>query len=71
MLTHIKTYVSTFQGLVKLTLLALRETIRYVKINAKQCRIYRVLLNDELEVPFQYFDPLLEIYQENEHEYVD
>lgn len=56
------------QGLVKLTILPLRENIRYIKLNAQQCRIYRILFNDDIELDFQYADPTLDIYQENEHE---
>lgn len=33
----------------------------FVKLNAKQCRIYRLRLEDVYEAPFQYFDPFLHI----------
>ena len=48
------------QGFVELTLLPLKE-FRHIYINAKQTRIYKITLNDNLELPFQYCDPTLEI----------
>ncbi|PBC31457.1 Transcription initiation factor TFIID subunit [Apis cerana cerana] len=52
-----------YNGFVELTIVPLRDTLRLVKLNAKQCRIYRVCLNDTYEAPFQYFDPFLDICQ--------
>lgn len=51
------------QGFVELTIVPLRDNLRHIKLNAKQCRIYRVCLNDTFEAPFQYFDPFLDICQ--------
>ena len=56
-------YWTFFQGVVELTILPLRDTLRSIRLNAKQCRIYKVYLNDNHEVPFQYFDPFLDISQ--------
>lgn len=42
----------------------IRETLRYIKLNAKQCRIYRVMLNDTYEAQFHYFDPFIDICQD-------
>lgn len=50
-------------GCVELTVVPLRDSLRIIKINAKQCRIYKVLLNDQYEAHFQYFDPFLDICQ--------
>ncbi|KAI4499551.1 hypothetical protein M0802_005447 [Mischocyttarus mexicanus] len=50
-------------GFVELTIVPLRDTLRLVRLNAKQCRIYRVCLNESYEAPFQYFDPFLDICQ--------
>lgn len=50
-------------GFVELTVVPLRDNLRIVKLNAKQCRIYRVLLNDHYEAHFQYFDPFLDVCQ--------
>jgi hypothetical protein len=33
------------------------------RLNAKQCKIYKVCLNGNLEASFQYFDPTLEVVQ--------
>ncbi|CAH1119125.1 unnamed protein product [Phaedon cochleariae] len=50
-------------GFVELTVVPLRDNLRMVKLNAKQCRIYRVSLNDHYEAHFQYFDPFLDVCQ--------
>ncbi|CAH0555152.1 unnamed protein product [Brassicogethes aeneus] len=50
-------------GFVELTIVPLRDNLRIIKLNAKQCRIYRVLLNDTYEAHFQYFDPFLNVCQ--------
>lgn len=55
--------INNFQGFVELTLIPLKDNLRFIKLNAKQCRIYRVCLNDTYEAPFQYFDPFLDICQ--------
>lgn len=51
------------QGFVELTVVPLCNNLRHVKLNAKQCRIYRVVLNEKYEAQFQYFDPFLDICQ--------
>lgn len=53
-------------GFVELTIVPTREGLRTIRLNAKQCRIYRVVLNDTHEAPFQYFDPFLDICQTDE-----
>nr|CAD7424617.1 unnamed protein product [Timema monikensis] len=55
--------LSYTMGFVELTIVPLKDNLRTIKLNAKQCRIYRVLLNDSFEAPFQYFDPFLDICQ--------
>lgn len=40
-----------------------KENLRLIRLNAKQCRIYRILLNDVCEAEFFYFDPFLDICQ--------
>ncbi|EZA62441.1 Transcription initiation factor TFIID subunit [Ooceraea biroi] len=62
-LTGISFQRKSIIGFVELTIIPLRDTLRLVKLNAKQCRIYRVCLNDTYEAPFQYFDPFLDICQ--------
>lgn len=52
-----------FKGFVELTVVPIRDTLRIIKVNAKQCRIYKVLLNDQFEAHFQYFDPFLDVCQ--------
>ncbi|CAH0692502.1 unnamed protein product [Chilo suppressalis] len=50
-------------GFVELTVVPLKDNLRYIRLNAKQCRIYRVCLNDQYEANFQYCDPFLDICQ--------
>ncbi|XP_065359365.1 transcription initiation factor TFIID subunit 2 [Calliphora vicina] len=50
-------------GAVELTIVPTKENLRIIRLNAKQCRIYRVLLNDVCEADFVYFDPFLDICQ--------
>ncbi|XP_061529597.1 transcription initiation factor TFIID subunit 2 isoform X1 [Phycodurus eques] len=47
-------------GYVELTILPTVANLNRIKLNSKQCRIYRVRIND-LEAPFIYNDPTLEV----------
>jgi len=51
--------------MVELTIIPLKNNLNFIKLNAKQCRIYRVTVNENIEVPFQYFDPFIDITQDN------
>ncbi|KAK0171350.1 hypothetical protein PV328_009091 [Microctonus aethiopoides] len=62
-LTGISFQRKSIIGFVELTIVPLRDNLRIVKLNARQCRIYRVSLNDSVEAPFQYFDSFLDICQ--------
>lgn len=62
-LTGINIQRQSIIGFVELTIAPLRDNLRNIKLNAKQCRIYRVIINDAFEAPFQYFDPFLDICQ--------
>ncbi len=59
-LTGINFHTRSIIGFVELTLLPARDNLKHVRLNAKQLRIYRVAL-DDVEAPFQYFDPTLEV----------
>ena len=48
---------------VELTIVPSKDNLKYIRLNAKQLRIYRVCLNETVEVSFQYFDPTLEVCQ--------
>lgn len=48
------------QGYVELTVFPTVVNLNRIKLNSKQCRIYRVRVND-LEAPFIYNDPTLEV----------
>ncbi|XP_046544224.1 transcription initiation factor TFIID subunit 2-like [Haliotis rubra] len=50
-------------GYVELSLYPQKPDLRRLKINSKQCRIYRVCINDTWEAAFLYNDPTLEICQ--------
>ncbi|MEQ2256712.1 Transcription initiation factor TFIID subunit 2 [Ilyodon furcidens] len=47
-------------GYVELTIFPTVVNLNRIKLNSKQCRIYRVRVN-ELEAPFIYNDPTLEV----------
>ncbi|KAJ8680194.1 hypothetical protein QAD02_015981 [Eretmocerus hayati] len=65
-LTGISFQRKSIIGMVELTIVPLRDTLRLIHLNAKQCRIYKVCLEDTFEIPFQYFDPFLDISQGDE-----
>ncbi|XP_058805308.1 transcription initiation factor TFIID subunit 2 [Phymastichus coffea] len=65
-LTGISFQRKSIIGMVELTIIPLRDTLRLIHLNAKQCRIYKVCLNDSYEAQFQYFDPFLDISQGDE-----
>ena len=46
-----------------------QENLKYIRLNAKQCAIYKVLLNGKHEASFQYFDPTLDIVQGVSHQH--
>lgn len=50
-------------GFVELTIVPVKETLKIIRLNCRQCRIYRVILNDSYEATFHYFDPFLDICQ--------
>ncbi|KAF7989013.1 hypothetical protein HCN44_007323 [Aphidius gifuensis] len=65
-LTGINFDKKTIIGFVELTIVG-RENLRTIKLNIRQCRIYRICLNDIHELDnntdFDYFDPFLDICQ--------
>lgn len=64
-ITNINFQRQTLIGFVELTLLPLRTDVRRIRLNCKQCRVYRVAVNDTYEASFTYNDPLLEICPED------
>lgn len=58
-------FVFILQGIVEMTIIPSKNKLKVIHLNAKQCRVYRVVFNDTLEVPYEYFDPFLDICQEN------
>jgi len=54
----------TLVGLTELTLVPIRETTK-VRLNCKQARIYRVVVNDTIDCNFSYHDPTLDVCQED------
>ncbi|KAG5679292.1 hypothetical protein PVAND_008870 [Polypedilum vanderplanki] len=64
-LTGISFEKKSIIGFVELTIVPVRETLKYIKLNAKQCRIYKAILNDTYEAQFYYFDPFTNVCQEN------
>lgn len=58
------------QGYVELTIFPTVVNLNRIKLNSKQCRIYRVRVND-LEAPFLYNDPTLEVCHHESKQWVD
>ncbi|KAJ8032786.1 Transcription initiation factor TFIID subunit 2 [Holothuria leucospilota] len=50
-------------GFVELHLLPLKSDLKRIRLNSKQCRVYRVTINDIWEASFIYSDPTLAICQ--------
>ncbi|KAI1287683.1 Transcription initiation factor TFIID subunit 2 [Halotydeus destructor] len=48
-------------GLVEINLIPQRNNIEKIKFSCKQCKIFRLTLNDVYDVPFKYNDPTLDI----------
>ena len=61
--TSLATFCICHQGFVELTLALQTEYLRQVKLNCKQCRVYRITLNDDMETTFSYCDPTQDIMQ--------
>lgn len=60
---------SSPQGYVELTIFPTVVNLNRIKLNSKQCRIYRVRVND-LEAPFLYNDPTLEVCHHESKQWV-
>jgi transcription initiation factor TFIID subunit 2 len=56
-------FFSFLSSYVELTIIPSKDNLKYIRLNAKQLRIYRVCLNETVEASFQYFDPTLEVCQ--------
>ena len=63
-LTGINFSTRSVIGATDLTILPLKDNLKHVRLNAKQAKIYRVTLNNDIEAPFIYFDPTLEVCQD-------
>nr|XP_050031536.2 transcription initiation factor TFIID subunit 2-like [Dermacentor andersoni] len=48
-------------GFVELTLFPTKSDLRWIRINCKQSRVYRIRINDQFECAFQYNDPTLDV----------
>ncbi|XP_017861998.1 PREDICTED: transcription initiation factor TFIID subunit 2 [Drosophila arizonae] len=48
-------------GMVELTIVPNNDSLRLIRLNAKQLRIYNVVLNDVCQAEFFYFDPFQDI----------
>lgn len=55
-------------GYVELTIVPTSEHINVIRLNCKQSRIFSILLNDTVELSYEYVDPFIDIFQGNEHE---
>ncbi|XP_077526100.1 uncharacterized protein LOC144137943 isoform X2 [Haemaphysalis longicornis] len=48
-------------GFVELTLIPTKPDLRWIRINCKLSRVYRIRINDQFECTFQYNDPTLDV----------
>ena len=62
-ITGINFETESLVGYVEMQIYPLKPDLRRVKINSKQCCIYRVSVNEIWEASFSYNDPALEICQ--------
>ncbi|XP_021967944.1 transcription initiation factor TFIID subunit 2 [Folsomia candida] len=60
-LTGINIHRKSILGLVELTIIPKKSNLRCVKLNVKQCKIYRAVINDTFEAQFDYYDLTAEI----------
>lgn len=60
-ITGISFETRSIVGYVELTIVPIKDSLRVIRLNAKQCRIFRVTLNESCEAPFHYYDPFLDI----------
>ena len=72
-LTGINFRTKSIIGSVELAIIPSKDNLRHIRLNAKQCRIYKVSLtsptsNLSMEASFQYFDPTLEVCQGVQHQ---
>lgn len=50
---------------MELTIIPTKNKLKAIHLNVKQCRVYRVVINDTIEAQFHYFDPFLDICQDD------
>lgn len=62
-ITNINFQRQSLIAFTELTIIPLRNDLRKIKLNCKQCRIYKICVNDSFEASFTYNDPTLEICQ--------
>ncbi|XP_013789329.2 transcription initiation factor TFIID subunit 2-like [Limulus polyphemus] len=62
-ITNINFQRQALIGFVELHIIPQQNILRRIKLNCKQCRIYRVLIGDSFEAEFVYNDPTLDICQ--------
>ncbi|BFF97516.1 transcription initiation factor TFIID subunit 2 [Drosophila madeirensis] len=53
-------------GMVELTIVPNCDSLRLIRLNAKQMRIYSVVLNDVCPATFVYFDPFIQICKDDQ-----
>ena len=64
-LTGINFNTRSIIGYVELTIVPTKDNLKDIRLNAKQCKIYKVSLNGKIEPSFQYGDPMLEVCKED------
>ena len=64
-LTGINFNTRSIIGFVELTIVPTKDNLKDIRLNAKQCLVYKVSLNGQIEPSFQYGDPMLEVCKED------
>ncbi|XP_023226768.1 transcription initiation factor TFIID subunit 2-like [Centruroides sculpturatus] len=62
-ITNINFQRQSLIAFTELTIIPSRNDLHRIKLNCKQCRIYKICINDLFEASFTYNDPTLEICQ--------
>ncbi|CAM6031463.1 unnamed protein product, partial [Sphagnum compactum] len=70
-ITNINFQKKSFIGFVELHIISQRDDLKKIKLNSKQCRIYRVMINEQNDCTFTYSDPTLEISQSDSKRNLD
>lgn len=71
-INNINFYQKSFIGVTQLEILPQKSSLKTIKLNCKQCKVFQIMINDFYECQFDYCDPTLEICtKDNKHRNLD